>query len=560
MNDNQFGLGPKQGPDAKQLLLAGVLITAFVMVYNYFFPPTPMPKPEKETAVQVEKAQVAAPTQVAAAPIVVPVRDDIPVVNQSFTADVKSHIEQSLVPFVRGGYQAFVTNEGGQVEDFSLSGYETPIRLAGPLEKGVGLFALRSADANLTLSVNDRYQVVSSDANHMVMQRTTREGVRVVRQYTFQDTNFTLQQKIKFHNETASDRVIQVEVLMETPLHEEGESSFFSAPTDQISAMCKTDQKRSMVASKDIEEGSKAFAGQIGYAGFDERYFLTALMPQGGTQFHTCQVSKWPADAAVKHHGMLVTLGQTPVTLKAGGVHSIELQAYMGPKQLGLLKAVSPQLEENVNFGWFTVISRPMLWLLVKINEFVHNFGIAIILLTLILKLLTFPLTQKSYVSMQQMKVIAPELKVLQEKYAQDRSVLAQKQMELYKQKGVNPMAGCLPMLVQLPIWMALYQMLGNSVELYQQPFFGWLKDLTQPDPYLITPLVMGATMLIQTAFQPTPADQPQMKYMFWFMPIFFTFVTLKMPSGLTLYMFVNNILTIFQQLYIKRRYGSAST
>jgi YidC/Oxa1 family membrane protein insertase len=231
--------------------------------------------------------------------------------------------------------------------------------------------------------------------------------------------------------------------------------------------------------------------------------------------------------------------------------------SYLGPKQLALLHNAGHGLDENIDFGWFGVLSRPMLWLLSMLFSFVGNFGIAIILLTLFIKLLTFPLTQKSFVSMQNMKKIAPDVKELQKKYSHDKAMLGQKQMELYKEKGINPMAGCLPMLIQMPVWIALYQMLWNSVELYQQPFALWITDLTRPDPYYVLPIVMGVSMLIQQAFQPTPEDQPQMKYVMWAMPIFLTFIMLKMPSGLSLYILTNNILTIFQQMYIKRRYGT---
>lgn len=161
---------------------------------------------------------------------------------------------------------------------------------------------------------------------------------------------------------------------------------------------------------------------------------------------------------------------------------------------------------------------------------------------------------------MQKMKTVAPELKKIQKKYGHDRTQLGQKQLEFYKEKGINPMAGCLPMLIQMPIWFALYQMLWNSIELFQQPFFWWIHDLTQPDPFFIFPVVMGVSMFIQTMFQPTPEDQPQMKYIMMGMPVFLTFIMLSMPAGLSLYILTNNILTIFQQMYIKRKYGDGAT
>ena len=194
-----------------------------------------------------------------------------------------------------------------------------------------------------------------------------------------------------------------------------------------------------------------------------------------------------------------------------------------------------------------------MLWMLVQFNTFAHNFGVAIILLTLVIKLLTFPLTYKSFASMQQMKTISPQLKQLQKQYGHDRALMGQKQMELYKQTGINPMAGCLPLLVQMPVWFALYQMLWNSVELYGQPLGFWITDLTKPDPYYTLPLVMGISLFVQQALQPTVQDQPQMKYLMWGMPIALTGVMINMPAGLSLYILTNNLLTILQQAYIKR-------
>jgi len=207
-----------------------------------------------------------------------------------------------------------------------------------------------------------------------------------------------------------------------------------------------------------------------------------------------------------------------------------------------------------------------MLWVLVKLYQYLGNFGVAIILLTLLMKIITFPLTQKSYVSMQQIKKIKPEIDELTKKYGNDRTLLSQKQMELYKTKGISPLAGCLPVVVQMPIWFVLYRTLSQAVELYQQPFAAapWtlgILDLTQPDALLpfgisLLPLIVGALMLFQTWLQPPPSDQPQMKYMMWGMPVFFSFLMLSMASGLSIYMITNSLLTMAQQLYIKKKYA----
>jgi YidC/Oxa1 family membrane protein insertase len=190
----------------------------------------------------------------------------------------------------------------------------------------------------------------------------------------------------------------------------------------------------------------------------------------------------------------------------------------------------------------------------VQIYIFVGNYGLAIILITCVIKLLTYPLTKKSFSSQAEMKKLQPKLAELTKKYGHDRTLLGQKQMELYKSHGINPLAGCLPLLIQLPIWFAFFQMLRNSVELYDQPFYFWIKDLTKPDEYVVLPILMGISMLIQQAFNPPPTDQPHMKYVMWFMPIFLTIIMLNMPSGLSLYILTNNLLTIGQQVIMKKR------
>jgi len=253
-------------------------------------------------------------------------------------------------------------------------------------------------------------------------------------------------------------------------------------------------------------------------------------------------------------HKATIELILKPFVLVPSEEKSFTHQLFIGPKQVDLLASIKPPLDENIDFGWFGILSRPMLWLLVQIYNVVHNYGLAIIIITFIIKLLTYPLTQKSFSSQQAMKELQPKIKGLQQKYGHDRTLLGQKQMELYKTEGINPLAGCLPILIQLPIWFAFFQMLRSSVELFDQPFYGWITDLTLPDRYYVLPVLMGASMMIQQLFTPTPADQPQMKYVMLAMPIFLTFIMLNMPSGLSLYILTNNLLTILQQIIIKRQ------
>ncbi len=553
MTQNSFGLGAQSpGPDIKRLLLAVVLMTGVLMSYNAFFAPRVPPEQsnlvaEKVSAPVASGSKASNETIAAAiAPGIVPTASSIPLVIKEFSMSTAS----------RNGYHAFVSNQGAQIQDFQITGYKLPIEL-GATHAGVNLFAVASRNTNLTLPSNARYEVISSDQEHVVLQHMTPQGVRILRHYRFLPNQFSIEHGIELRNESAVKRQVALDFFMNTS--EPGtvkKSSFFSAGDEQTSIVWQGEKDREKVTIADLEKG-KTFKGAAKYAGFDKRYFLVALIPKEASSVESTSASLWESPVGKeKEKGVLLTLREKPIELLPGSVTKLEFSSYLGPKQLTLLTQAGNGLDENIDFGWFGVLSRPMLWLLGQIFGFFGNFGIAIILLTLLIKLLTFPLTQKSFVSMQQMKKIAPEMKELQKKHSHDRAQLGQKQMELYKEKGINPMAGCLPMLIQMPIWIALYQMLWNSVELYQQPFMLWITDLTAPDPYYVLPVAMGVSMFIQQAFQPTMEDQPQMKYVMWGMPFFLTFIMLKMPAGLSLYIFINNILTIFQQLLIKHRYG----
>jgi YidC/Oxa1 family membrane protein insertase len=226
---------------------------------------------------------------------------------------------------------------------------------------------------------------------------------------------------------------------------------------------------------------------------------------------------------------------------------------FFGPKDQELLKAANHQLERAVYFGWFDMLAKPLLYVLVFFYGFLKNYGLAIILLTIIIKLLFWPLTHKSYASMKAMQKLQPEMQKLREKFKSDKERLNKELMELYKKHSVNPLGGCLPMLVQIPVFFALYKVLLDSIALRQAPFMLWLTDLSAKDPYYITPLLMGASMFVQQKMTPTSADPMQAK-IFMFMPVVFTFLFLNFPSGLVIYWLVNNLLTIAQQYYINRR------
>ncbi|MEI6805324.1 MAG: membrane protein insertase YidC [Myxococcaceae bacterium] len=514
-------------PDLKRLFLAVFLMTALLMGYNAFFVPKTKtqvsPKPEATAVIPAPPKPILAPSVEAA---------NIPLL----TRELAKSLPDSVA--VRGGYKVLFSNEGAALQDWALQGYQEPL----DLKPG---FVAESRDGNLTLSDKTRYELVSADLETIIFQKITPENIRVIHKYHLTDKPFVVRHEVELKNQSTRPQALSIDMVMhtvESAKHEE----------DQLAVTWHNGEKHKRYALKDLEEKSENIQTSPKYVGFDRRYFLMSLAPENNAQIEGAKAEflKSGPSKALK-----IRLQAKTLQLQPGASQTLSFSSYLGPKQLQLLQTAGHGIEENIDYGWFGVLSRPLLWLLVYIFNWVHNFGIAIILLTVFIKILTFPLTQKSFTSQQEMKKIAPELKELQKKYSHDKAMLGQKQMAFYKEKGINPMAGCLPMLIQMPVWFALYQMLGNSVELYEQPFYAWITDLTRPDPYYIFPVVMGLSMLISQWVIPPQIDesQPQMKYVMWFMPLFLTFVMLNLPAGLSLYMLVNNLLTIAQQVYVRQ-------
>ncbi len=239
---------------------------------------------------------------------------------------------------------------------------------------------------------------------------------------------------------------------------------------------------------------------------------------------------------------------------------SWENMLFVGPKTIGLLKDAAPTLEESLDFGILAVLSKPMLYIMRWFHDYIPSWALAIIFLTILVKLIMLPLTQKSFLSMQRMTELKPEMDRLREKYGKDRERMNQEVMNLYKREKVNPLGGCLPILLQMPIWIALYRTLYSAVDLYRAPMGLWIHDLSAPDPFFVMPLVLGGLMYVQQKMTPTTMDSQQAKMMLYMMPVMFTVFMLFLPSGLNLYILVNTLLSIAQQYYLKRRFTTGGT
>jgi YidC/Oxa1 family membrane protein insertase len=286
-------------------------------------------------------------------------------------------------------------------------------------------------------------------------------------------------------------------------------------------------------------------AGEPGWVAMVQHYFASAWIPS----------DKSARDVYVgKVEQNLFRIGlQIPVTaLAAGSSHIESTRLFIGPQEETLLEKIAPGFDLIKDYGYLTVIAKPIFWLLEQIHSYVANWGWAIVILTFIIKLIFFPLSAASYKSMARMKEVQPRLMNLREQFKGDPQKLNRAMMDLYKQEKINPLGGCLPVVVQIPVFIALYWVLLSSVEMRNAPWILWIKDLSVPDPYFILPIIMAVSMFVQTRLNPTPPDPLQAKIMLW-MPIIFSVMFFFFPAGLVLYWVVNNILSIAQQWQINQ-------
>ncbi len=292
--------------------------------------------------------------------------------------------------------------------------------------------------------------------------------------------------------------------------------------------------------------------GAVQWVALQDKYFLSVLMPQNAN-------ATWAKKEEVDK---LVSAGVRMPPVGAGATTSLQL--YAGPKEYDTLRSLNVGLEETIDFGWFIfgswsvvkAVAKPIFYVLRFINEYTHNYGVTIILLTMGIKLLFVPLQFKSYKSMKQMQMIQPKVLGLQEKFKDDRDKLNKELIKLYRDHKVNPVGGCLPMILQMPVFVALFNILYMTINLRQAPFFGWITDLSVQDPYYVLPIIMGVTMVIQQKITPTTMDPTQAKVML-VLPVFMTFLFINFPAGLVLYWLTNNMLTIGQQVLTDRLYAN---
>jgi len=451
-----------------------------------------------------------------------------------------------------------VTSEGAALQSVQLKGEKFRRRKPGSSEVSqVDLVApqpglplplstsLRDGGGADLVPADTAYEMVRHDGRSATF-RVVAGGVTVLKTFTLDPRLYRLDLGVELRSEAQLSGQLAV---LSTGHGEAPSGGFFTGHTNSPARpICKARGKGPERVSVGDKHSAWDGPGPADFAGIDEQYFIGAVVPPAASTA-SCHIEAKPDGA------LLATLA-VPVSVPPGGSAAAPFVVYAGPKDTDELGAVAPVLKESVDLGFWAVIVNVLLAVMKFFYRVVppHNWGIAIILLTVAVKVLTFPLQHKSMRSMQEMQKLQPQIEEMKKKYAGDQQRQNLEQMKLFKEHGVNPMGSCLPMIIQMPIWLALYQTLQVSVELYNSVFIpGWLNDLTAKDPYYVLPIAMGITMVLTQVLTPTPMSNPQQKYMGYAMSVFFSFLMLNLPSGLTLYIFVNNVLSILQQIWLRR-------
>jgi YidC/Oxa1 family membrane protein insertase len=526
-----------------------VLVIYQDLVTRFYPPPTQSPAPtnEKNDTKAVETTEIPAKAKDAAAVADVrPAPAKVPAGQPA--RDIKVETEN---------YAAVFTNRGARLKSFKFKKYRVsadenspPVEMVQtapgvPLPLGVRWQAPQPfEDSDLIYSVQGGDLMLRGDAKaNLQFQGQNSNGVVITKSFTFSGSSYPIQMEVSAKAPDGTARIPEI-LITEKADHSKANHD---APFEGFIALVDNKIKRE---APDESDNGLEFTGEVSWAGFGHTYFFFGLVPENGAG-----------------HKLTVRQDGTALVLATSAPSPAERATlFIGPKELETLKAVGKGLERAIDFGYFGFVSIPFLYLLHFFHSFTGSYGLDIILLTVLIKILMAPLTHKSFVSMKAMQKLQPQMEKLKEKYGNDKEKLNKEIMELYRRNGVNPLGGCLPMVLQFPVFIGLYNALSTPIELRHASFL-WIKDLSRPDweslPIAIAgwqfgipvlTILMGASMFIQQWMTPTAGDPNQRKIMM-LMPLMFTFMFVSFPAGLTVYWLVNNLLTIVQQYWINRHY-----
>lgn len=526
----------------KRLLLATVLSLAVLVIYSYFFAPQTPPAPEQAPA----PAQQAAPR---------PIQPGDTTPGAAFTPG-----EGRTVSVTTPLYTARFFAQGGVLQNFILERYKTDIEPSAANIDLVSRQALEKAPLGLIWNgaptwSRGEWSLQGSDLNiegeesGQISFVCDIAGVRLIRTLTFHADNYFVEETVRIENPSTAQVAGRLAFTLASTSLSAEDDRYNPTRVEYLTA------DQSLESEADIEDLAKTgltYSGQVNWGGLTSNYFLLAITP----------VSQPATFKALFTEGLYrIAVEKSDILLDPGAETTVSAGYFMGPKVRERLAAAPAELSRAIDYGWFDAIAKPLMLVLDWLYSFTRNWGVAIILLTVLIKIVFWPLSQKSYKSMNQMKKLQPMMAKIREKHADDRARMNQEMMQLYRTYKVNPMGGCLPMLLQIPVFLGLYNALMGAIELRHASFIEylpltdhiWLADLSAKDPYYITPLIMGATMFLQQKLTPAAGDPTQQKIMM-LMPVVFTFLFLNFPAGLVLYWLTNNVLSIAQQWWLMRK------
>ncbi|MFW5792075.1 MAG: membrane protein insertase YidC [Desulfohalobiaceae bacterium] len=531
--------------DNKRMILAIALSIAVLVLWNILFPPQPQRVEQPQT--EQTTRQEPSPEQTRQA--------EAPLPETSATGAFSAQGESLVIDTPL--YRAELNTAGGVLEHFLLKQYKTSIE---PDAENVDLVTRDSlSKAPMGLLWNQtpiwrearwshqgRDLTLDAQGTGSLTLVGEMEGLTFTRTLTFRGDSYAIEEQTRIQSDIAASLRGTLSYTMASYRLTMSEDRY-----DRTQVVYMTpDGLEQVHKEKELGPGIVSPVPVV-WGGIASNYFLLSVLPpEDGTLLK----------GKLEDQVFRTALSQD-VTVEPGQAVELKSTYYLGPKTKKALGTASPKLESAINYGWFDFIAKPLMQVLKFFHGYVGNWGGAIILLTVLIKIVFWPLSHKSYKSMEQMKKLQPMMAKLREKYKDDKKKLNEELMGLYKTYKVNPAGGCLPMLLQIPVFIALYQGLLGAIELRHAAFIShlpftdlpWLADLSAKDPFYITPLVMGATMFLQQKLSPAPGDPTQAKIMM-LMPVVFTFIFLNFPSGLVLYWLVNNVLSIAQQWWLTRK------
>ncbi|AAU90904.1 MULTISPECIES: membrane protein insertase YidC [Methylococcus] len=454
-----------------------------------------------------------------------------------------------------------IDTRGGDLRQLDLLNYpvskEQPDRPVRLLTDQGDIFVAQSGFIGAAQQVPNHHSLWQAEAGEYRLQDgqdilrvpltwSDGQGVTVTKTYILRRGSYLIDMEQTIDNRSNTNWTGRqyMQLQRKEPTSAQEDSQFIRTYTGGV--LHTEDKSYEKIAFKDMASGNLDAKSRQGWIAMIQHYFLAAWVPpaEDESTFYT---------KALADRVFVIGAYSPPAEVPAGSSQTLKARLFAGPKLQHVLEGIAPGLELTADFGILTVIAKPIYWLLETFHGFFNNWGWAIIFVTLVIKALFFKLSEASYRSMANMRKLQPKLVELKERYGEDRQRYNQAMMELYRKEKVNPLGGCLPILVQIPVFISLYWVLVESVDLRQAPFLLWLDDLSSKDPYFVLPLIMGVSMFIQQRLNPPPTDPIQARVMQFF-PLVFTVFFLFFPSGLVLYWVVNNILSIIQQWYITRQ------